>query len=71
MLVSYILQNARNKYEGALYCLEYVCSNGQTDVYRCQAKSVMVLETEKENMALKQRISELDDKAVAREKNRG
>lgn len=39
MLVSYILQNARNKYEGALYCLEYVCSNGQTDVYCCQAKS--------------------------------
>jgi hypothetical protein len=32
---------------------------------------VMALETEKENMALKQRISELDDKAVAREKNRG
>jgi hypothetical protein len=31
---------------------------------------VMALETEKENMRLKQRISELDDKAVVREKNR-
>lgn len=31
---------------------------------------VMALETEKENMRLKQRISELDDKAVTREKNR-
>jgi len=30
----------------------------------------MALETEKENMRLKQLISELDDKAVAREKNR-
>ncbi|MBO4213020.1 MAG: hypothetical protein J5894_02790, partial [Clostridia bacterium] len=31
---------------------------------------VTALETEKENMMLKQRISELDDKAVTREKNR-
>lgn len=33
-------------------------------------KVVMALETEKENKILKQRISELDDKAVAREKSR-
>ena len=33
-------------------------------------KVVMALETEKENKMLKQRISELDDKAVAREKSR-
>ena len=33
-------------------------------------KVVMALETEKENKRLKQRISELDDKAVAREKSR-
>lgn len=33
-------------------------------------KAVMALETEKENMKLQQRISELDENAVAREKNR-
>ena len=33
-------------------------------------KTALYVETEKENMRLKQRISELDDKAVTREKNR-
>ena len=46
----------------------YITKVGKQMYIVAKQRVVIALETEKENMALKQRISELDDKAVAREK---
>ena len=48
----------------------HIANVGKQMYIVAKQRVVTALETEKENMMLKQRISELDDKAVTREKNR-
>ena len=49
---------------------KHITNVGKQMYIVAKQRVVMALETEKENRLLKQRISELDDKAIAREKNR-
>ena len=49
---------------------KHITNVGKQMYVVAKQRVVMALETEKENVMLQQRISELDDKAVAREKNR-